>query len=151
MILEDQLGVTEPTISEYIDIANGTFIWRSMPSFEHNVTNVLSKCPVDISVIQGYYIICAYWKLENNYKSSIIAGFSFEAFVVEEILNGLQDIRVQVQAYYYRTHSGAEIDLVLEGNFGILPIEIKHGSTVLARQLRAMTEFIQGIVYPLAF
>ena len=75
-------------------------------------------------------------------QSSIIAGFSFEAFVIEEILKGLQDIRVQVEACYYRTHSGAEIDLVLEGNFGILPIEIKYGSTVLARQLRSMTEFI---------
>ena len=79
----------------------------------------------------------------SQLQSSIVAGFSFEAFVIEEILKGLQDVRVPTQAYYYRTHSGAEIDLVLEGNFGILPIEIKYGSTVLSRQLRSMTEFLQ--------
>ena len=72
-----------------------------------------------------------------------MAGFSFEAFVIEEILKGLQDVRVQTQSYYYRTYSGVEIDLVLEGNFGILPIEIKYGSTVLSRQLRSMTEFLE--------
>ena len=76
-------------------------------------------------------------------KSDPDCGFSFEGFVIEEILKGLQDVRVQTQAYYYRTHSGAEIDLVLEGKFGILPIEIKYGSTILSRQLRSMTEFIQ--------
>lgn len=44
--------------------------------------------------------------------------------------------------YYYRTHDAAEIDLVLEGPFGILPIEIKYGQTVLRRQLRSLTNFI---------
>jgi len=62
--------------------------------------------------------------------------------VIEEILKGLQDSRIQANAYYYRTYAGAEIDLILEGNFGLLPIEIKYGSTILSRQLRAMTEFV---------
>lgn len=76
-------------------------------------------------------------------QGSVIAGFSFEAFVIEEILKGLQDARIQANAYYYRTYSGAEIDLILEGDFGLLPIEIKYGATILSRQLRAMTAFIQ--------
>ena len=47
------------------------------------------------------------------------------------------------QAYYYRTRNGAEIDLVIDGSFGILPIEIKYGTTVKMRQLVAMTTFIK--------
>jgi len=32
-------------------------------------------------------------------------------------------------AYYYdRTKHGAEVDLILEGSFGVLPIEIKFGT-----------------------
>ena len=85
----------------------------------------------------------------NQLQSNIIAGFWFEAFVIEEILKGLQDARISAEAYYYRTHSGAGIDLIVEGNFGVLPIEIKYGSTILGRQLRAMTEFIQDHQLPL--
>lgn len=137
------IGVTEPTVSDYIDIANGTFIWRSIPSFKQNVTKRIVKMPRghirDTGLLHHLLHIGSLQQLQ----SSVIAGFSFEAFVIEEILKGLQDVRIQTQAYYYRTHSGAEIDLVLEGNFGILPIEIKYGSTVLSRQLRSMTEFIQ--------
>ena len=137
------IGVTEPTVADYIDIANGTFIWRSIPSFEHNVTKRVVKMPRghirDTGLLHHLLHIGSLQQLQ----SSVIASFSFEAFVIEEILKGLQDVRVPVQAYYYRTHSGAEIDLILKGNFGMLPIEIKYGSTILARQLRSMTEFIQ--------
>lgn len=136
------IGVTEPTVSDYIDIANGTFIWRSIPSFEKNVAKRIVKMPRghirDTGLLHHLLHIGSLKQLQSN----IIAGFSFEAFVIEEILKGLQDARIPTQAYYYRTHSGAEIDLVLEGNFGILPIEIKYGSTILSRQLRAMTEFL---------
>ena len=136
------IAITEPTVSDYIDIANGTFIWRSMPSFEQNVTKRIVKMPRGHIRDTGLLHHLLHIGSLKQLQSSVVAGFSFAAFVIEEILKGLQDIRVQTQAYYYRTHSGAEIDLVLEGNFGILPIEIKYGSTILSRQLRSMTEFI---------
>lgn len=143
------IGVTEPTVSDYIEIANGTFIWRSIPSFEHNVTKRIVKMPRGHIRDTGLLHHLLHIGSLKQLQSSVIAGFSFEAFVIEEILKGLQDVRVQTQTYYYRTHSGAEIDLILKGNFGILPIEIKYGSTILSRQLRSMTEFIQEHHLPL--
>ena len=137
------IAVSEPTVADYIDIAHGTFIWRSMPSFEQNVTKRIVKMPRGHIRDTGLLHHLLHIGSLEQLQSSIIAGFSFEAFVIEEILKGLQDIRVQTEAYYYRTHAGAEIDLVLKGNFGMLPIEIKYGSTVLSRQLRSMTEFIE--------
>jgi hypothetical protein len=137
------IAVSEPTVAGYIDIAHGTFIWRSMPSFEQNVTKRIVKMPRGHIRDTGLLHHLLHIGSLEQLQSSIIAGFSFEAFVIEEILKGLQDIRVQTEAYYYRTHAGAEIDLVLKGNFGMLPIEIKYGSTVLSRQLRSMTEFIE--------
>ena len=143
------LGITEPTVSDYIDIAHGTFIWRSMPSFERNVTKRIVKMPRghirDTGLLHHLLRIGSLTQLQ----ASVVAGFSFEAFVIEEILKGLSDLRIPTEAYYYRTYSGAEIDLVLEGNFGILPIEIKYGSTILSRQLRAMTAFIEEHRLPL--
>lgn len=150
------IGVTEPTVSDYIDIANGSFIWRSIPSFEKNVTKRIVKMPRGHIRDTGLLHHLLHIGSLEQLQSSIIAGFSFEAFVIEEILKGLEDTRVQAQAYYYRTHSGAEIDLILEGSFGVLPIEVKYGSTILSRQLRSMTEFLQehqlsfGIVINLA-
>ena len=44
--------------------------------------------------------------------------------------------------YYYRTAAGAEIDLVLDGEFGLIPIEIKYGAPP-KRQLRALDDFVK--------
>lgn len=43
---------------------------------------------------------------------------------------------------YYRTYSGSEIDLILLGNFGLLPIEIKLGKTIIRKKLTALDNFI---------
>jgi predicted AAA+ superfamily ATPase len=45
--------------------------------------------------------------------------------------------------HYYRTRNQAEIDLIIEGNFGLLPIEIKQGSRVSRRELMTLTQFIE--------
>lgn len=137
------ISVSEPTIHDYLEIASGTFLWRSLPSFEHNVTKRVVKMPRGHIRDSGLLHHLLHMGSLKQLQTSVVAGFSFESYVIEEILKGLQDARIQAQAYYYRTHSGAEIDLILQGNFGILPIEIKYGSTILGRQLRSMTEFIQ--------
>jgi len=42
----------------------------------------------------------------------------------------------------YRTRGGAEIDLILEGDFGLLPIEIKYTHATDRRHLRSLSDFI---------
>lgn len=141
--LARSLNVSQPTISEYLDIANGTFIWRQLLSFENNTTKSIVKMPRghirDSGLLHSLLHINNLTSLQND----PVAGFSFEGFVIEEILKGLQDARIRdFEAYYYRTRSGAEIDLILEGSFGLLPIEIKYGYTTTHHQLRTLTDFV---------
>nr|WP_308875050.1 DUF4143 domain-containing protein [Thiothrix subterranea] len=71
-------------------------------------------------------------------------GQNFEAFVTEEIIKGIQATRVTRWDYYYfRTKNGAEVDLVLDGSFGTLPIEIKLGQQTTVKQLTALRQFVE--------
>lgn len=55
----------------------------------------------------------------------------------------------EIETYsYYRSAAGAEIDLVIEGKFGIVPIEIKHTQNVNTRQLRALGDFVTEFSCP---
>ena len=73
-----------------------------------------------------------------------IAGHSFESFVIEEIIKGLSSTSAtNWEAHYYRTRGGIEVDLVLQGYFGLLPIEIKMGSVVQNRHLKHLQTFIE--------
>lgn len=141
--LARSLSVSQPTISDYLDIAEGTFLWRKLNSYEKNPNKSIVKMPRGHIRDSGLLHHLLRLNSLDQLQQDPIAGFSFESFVIEEILKGLQDARCRnVDAYYYRTRSGAEIDLILEGPFGTLPIEIKYGVRVARQQLRALTEFI---------
>ena len=137
------LEVSEPTIRHYLEIADGTFLWRQLASFENNVTKSVVKLPKGYLRDSGLlHHLLRINNLESLYADPIV-GHSFEGFVVEEILKGLQDAGIaNVQPFYYRTRSGAEIDLILEGSFGLLPIEIKLGKTMMRKNLITLSHFI---------
>ena len=71
-------------------------------------------------------------------------GQLFESYVIESIITGIQcTTHTQVRPYYYRTRDRAEIDLILEGSFGTIPIEIKSGSSVKKGQLKSLSAFVR--------
>ncbi len=72
-----------------------------------------------------------------------IRGKSWEGMVTEEILRRLNARGISYDAYHYRTSGGAEVDLILEGEFGLIPIEIKSSQTVLPQRLRAIKNFVR--------
>lgn len=142
--LARSLSVSEPTIAHYFSIAQGTYLWRQLRSYENNVVKSTVKMPKgyirDSGLLHHLLRIDSLEELQSDPD----CGFSFEGFVIEEILKGIQDVGVRdCDAYYYRTRGGAEIDLILEGRFGLLPIEIKHGIQVKRQQLRSLNDFIK--------
>ncbi len=68
--------------------------------------------------------------------------------MIEEILRILNAAGVQHSAYYYRTSGGAEVDLILEGKFGLVPFEIKHSQSVNPRHLRPIRDFVDEFDCP---
>ena len=76
-------------------------------------------------------------------------GNAFEAFIVEEIIRGIDATKAKNTSFsHFRTKAGAEIDLVVEGSFGLLPVEIKYGSNTTKKQLLGMINFIETLELP---
>lgn len=69
-------------------------------------------------------------------------GRSWEGMVVDTLLRGFEHAGIEVSAHHYRTRGGAEIDLILEGAAGPLPVEIKMTQPSDRRALRALADFV---------
>ena len=142
------LDVSQPTVKDYFKIAHGTFIWRNLPAYSNNVSKRVIKHPRgylrDSGLLHHILQIPSYRRLLSHPN----VGSSWEGLVIEEILRTLNAAGIYHSAYYYRTASGAEVDLVLVGKFGVIPIEIKHTQTVNLRQLRAINDFIDEFHCP---
>ncbi|MDQ5769699.1 ATP-binding protein [Thiothrix subterranea] len=148
IINKAQLGrsvdVQEVTIRDYIEIADKTYIWRTIPSFETSKSKSALKMPKGILRDSGLTHYLASIENREALLRSPQVGQNFEAFVTEEIIKGIQATRVTRWDYYYfRTKNGAEVDLVLDGSFGTLPIEIKLGQQTTVKQLTALRQFVE--------
>lgn len=137
------LSVSEPTVRNYLEIAEGTFIWRNLLSFQKSTSKSVTK------MSRGYIRDSGLtnYLLKINDRERLLrhpgTGFTFEAFVIEEIINGFKGIGTNQFDYnYFRTKNGAEVDLIIDTPLSIIPIEIKLGISIKKNQLYSLTQFI---------
>lgn len=136
------LGVSQPTVRDYFHIAHGTYLWRHLPPYEKDATKRVVKHPKGYLRDSGLLHYLLHLRDQIDLMAHPRMGQSWESTVIETLLRGLAAAGVDVRAYHYRTGAGAEIDLVLEGEFGLLPVEIKHSGRSDARSLRALRDFV---------
>ena len=116
------LGTSEVTARRYLDILAGAYMVRVLPPWFENVSKRQVKSPKvyvrDSGVLHGLLQLGTLPELQSHPK----LGASWEGFAIEQIIR-LLDTR---DAYFWATHGGAELDLlVLAGgkNYGF---EIKY-------------------------
>jgi predicted AAA+ superfamily ATPase len=135
--------VNEKSVSEYIDIIAGTYFWRSLSPFKTTKIKTTTKLPKGHFVDSGVALFLQNISTTEQLDKVPALGRYFESFIVEEIIRGVQATKaVNVQFYHMRTKAGGEIDLVIEGSFGILPIEIKYASSTNKGKLKFLQSFI---------
>ena len=121
------LGVSPTTINKYLDYLAGAFMVRILPSFHFNSKKRLIKAPrvyIRDSGITNYLLNIPNAKIIQVHPA---LGSLWEGYVIEQILSVLPN---NIQAYFYRTQDGAEMDIVLvKGIHPYMSIEIKYSST----------------------
>ncbi|MEA3362927.1 MAG: ATP-binding protein [Thermodesulfobacteriota bacterium] len=138
------LEISSVTAREYFEILHNTFIWRNLRSFEKNSLKQVQKMPKGFFRDQGllHYLL----KVDEIDRLLVhpSAGTSFESFVIEEIIRGLQcTLKAGIDFNFYRTRDRAEIDLIIDGPFGTIPIEVKLGTKVNQRMLGSLKTFLK--------
>ncbi len=137
------LDVSQPTIKHYLDIVEGTFLWRKLPSYQKNVTKRIVKMPKGHLRDTGLVNYLLRINNENDLKGHPQFGHIWESFIIEQIIRHFNNKTERISYYYYRTHNQAEIDLILETDAGLIPIEIKAGSITRKKQIIALEAFVK--------
>ena len=127
-----QVGVSEPTIKTWISILERTGIVYILQPYSANALNRAVKTPKIYFRDTGLACYLTRWLTADALKNSAVAGNMFETFVVSELLksytNEGRDYRFSI--FYYRGKDKKascenEIDLIIEENGVLYPIEIK--------------------------
>lgn len=103
------LGTSEPTARRYLDILAGSFMIRVLPPWFENLRKRQVKAPKvyirDCGILHALLQISTSADLQGHPK----LGSSWEGFCLENIIGVLQTR----DAYFWATHAGAELDLMV--------------------------------------
>ena len=121
------LGVSSTTVKRYLDFLEGAFMVRQLPAWFVNVEKRVVKAPK--VYIRDSGLLHQFNRIRNSQELplNLIVGASWEGYVIEQIY---QLKPPHLEMFYYRTHNGAECDLILvDGIIPIAAIEIKYSTT----------------------
>jgi len=151
------LGISEPTARRYLDILEGVFMARVIQPWFANLKKRQVKAPKvffrDTGLLHYLLGIRSELDLQTHPKS----GSSWEGYVIEETLKAC----APDEAYYWATHGGAELDLLLLKNGRRIGVECKRvDAPRLTPSMRAALEDLElerlfviypgSLVYPIA-
>jgi len=126
--LAKDVGISAPTAKQWLSILVSSGIITLIQPYFNNVLKRAIKSPNMYFMDTG---LCAYltrWDSGKTLEVSAMSGAFFETYVVSEILKSYYNAGKRPPIYYYRDTDGKEIDLILEQNNTLYPIEIKKSA-----------------------
>lgn len=143
------LAVNESTVRRYLDLMTGVFMLRQLPPWFENLGKRQVKAPKVYVRDSGLLHVLLGLDRPRALELHPKVGASWEGYAVEEILKALRPD----EAYYWATHNGAEIDLVLFKKGRRLGFECKRADApVLTSSMRIALDDLKldalTVVYP---
>jgi len=120
--LAKSFDVSQAVIRKKLDILTGAFAIRQLPAWYENMGKRTVKSPKiylrDCGLLHALLDVSTSEQLESHPK----LGSSWEGFCIEQILS----VSGSSNAYFWGTHAGAELDLLLLRNGKRIGVEIKY-------------------------
>ncbi len=130
--IASEVGVSEPTIKIWISLLERTGIIYLLQPYHDRVLNRAIKSPKIYFRDTGLACYLTRWLSADALRNSAVAGSMFETFVVSEIIKSFinEGMDYHFNLFYYRgkdkkSQCDNEIDLIIEENGVLYPIEIK--------------------------
>lgn len=143
------LGIGETSVRRYLDLLEGVYMVRQLRPWHENLKKRQVKSPKvyirDSGLLHQLLGIRTLPELLSHPK----CGASWEGYVIEEIISSVQPDEV----YFWATHAGAELDLLLFKDGRRFGVEIKRADAPrLTPSMRTALEDLRldrlVVIYP---
>lgn len=123
--LANVVDISEPTAKTWLSVLVSSNIVYLLEPYYRNITKRMTKMPKIYFLDTG---LCSYltgWSSPEVIEKGAMNGAFFETFVVSEILKSYRHNGERPLIYWYRDTQQKEIDLLIERDGKLHPIEIK--------------------------
>ena len=134
--LAESADISSPTAKEWLRVLQGLHIVYLLEPYSNNELKRLSKTPKLYFADTG---LCAYlsmWLTPETLMNGAASGHYYENYVVMELVKNYAYSRSKANITYYRDSNAKEIDVLVEENNVIHPLEIKKSASPDSREIK---------------
>jgi hypothetical protein len=120
------LGVADTTVRGYLDVLTAAMVVRQLPPWHENISKRQVKAPKVFIADSGLLHALLNLRAREDIESHVKLGASWEGFAIDQIARRLG--AESEECFFWRTHAGAELDLLVVRGRLRLGFEVKRTS-----------------------
>lgn len=126
--LARDVGISMPTAKDWLGILKASNLVYLLHPYSRNVTSRIVKTPKMYFTDTGLCCHLLGWDSPKSLMSGAMSGAMLETFVVGELLKRCWNCGKEPRLFFYRDKVGMEIDVLIERNGILEPVEIKKNT-----------------------
>jgi predicted AAA+ superfamily ATPase len=139
--LATETGISLPTVKDWLSILEMSYIIFPLQPYYKNFNKQVVKSPklyfCDTGLLCNLLGLTTPESLELHYAK----GSIFENMIVADIYKTYLGMARQPKLYFWRDKNGHEVDLLIDTDQGLLPVEIKSGQTITTDYFTGIKKF----------
>jgi len=139
--LSRSLGVSQPTIKAWVSVLGASYITTLLPPWHRNLGKRLIRTPKLYFLDPAIVCLLTRQPSAEAALAGPLGGPLFEGLVIAEALKLFAAAGAPPGCYFWRSHDGLEVDLVLELGGRVYPVEVKLTATPTARHVDPLLRF----------
>ncbi len=134
--LAESADIAPSTAKEWLNVLVGLHIIYLLTPYSNNELKRLSKTPKLYFCDTGLCSYLSMWLTPDTLRNGAASGHYYENYVVMELVRNYAYAKSKVNLSYFRDSNAKEIDLFVEENNVIHPLEIKKSATPDRREVK---------------
>ena len=136
-----EIGVTPQTAKRWLAALKATFQWHEVAAYHGNSLKRISLKSKGYFADTGFACHLSRLSSPRALAGHPLFGALFETAVGAEIRKMMIPLAAKPQLYHWRAHSGAEVDIILERDGVLYPLEIKAKTRPSRKDTRGLSAF----------
>lgn len=122
----NEVGISVPTADRWLSVLISSNIVYLLKPYYSNIMKRAVKTPKLYFLDTGLAAYLTRWNSPEVIEAGAMSGAFFETFVISEILKSYYNAGIlEPPVYYYRDRDAKEVDVLIEENGALYPVEIK--------------------------
>lgn len=139
--LASTVGLSQPTIKSWIGVLEAAYVTVTLAPFFENFGKRIIKSPKLYLVDPALVCSLTRQPSADAALAGAMGGALFEGLVVLEVYKLLANLGRKPELYFWRSHDGLEVDLLIPVGGKLLPVEIKLTATPSAGHIESIERF----------